>query len=139
MGSLGNRLKSLREKRNISQKELSKKLEISNVQLSRYESDERRPDYETLKKLSDFFNVSTDYLIAGKEHTSNVSVAGQEISLTQEELKIFEELKKHPILFHDLISNPEAKVKELLKLQKMKKLFEEDDEDHGNGFGELDD
>ena len=31
--------------------------------LSRYESGERKPDYEILVKIADFFDVSTDYLL----------------------------------------------------------------------------
>lgn len=42
------------------------------------------------------------------------------------------------ILFHDLASDPEKKIKELFKLYKMKKMFlEEDDEEYGDGFREL--
>jgi hypothetical protein len=53
---------------------------------------------------------------------------------------VFEGLKKHPVMFHDLVSDPEKKAKELIKLYKMKKMFlEEDDEEYGDGFGELED
>lgn len=43
-------------------------------------------------------------------------------------------------MFHDLATDPETKVKELIKLYKMKKMFLEDDkEEYGDGFGELED
>lgn len=60
---LGDRLKKLREEKGISQLELAKLLNISNVMLSRYEKHKRSPDYETLNKLADFYRVSTDYLL----------------------------------------------------------------------------
>lgn len=61
--SLGQRIKYLREKHNISQIEFSKKIGVSNAVLSRYESGDRKPDYETLQLIADFFEVSTDYLL----------------------------------------------------------------------------
>ncbi|GIP36189.1 hypothetical protein J2TS4_53990 [Paenibacillus sp. J2TS4] len=41
-------------------------LNISRASLSHYEKNRRRPDVETLKKMADFFQVSTDYLIGRK-------------------------------------------------------------------------
>lgn len=63
MASLGSRIKALREKSNINQKDFAKKIGVSNVVLSRYESDERRPDYDTLQLIADFFGVSLDYML----------------------------------------------------------------------------
>lgn len=48
---------------------------------NRYENDEREPDYETLKKLADFFNVSLDYLL-GHETIQKEKI----LSLEQERL-----------------------------------------------------
>ncbi|WP_144461031.1 helix-turn-helix domain-containing protein [Siminovitchia fortis] len=140
---LGDRLKKLRNERKITQEELGKKVNVIKVSISGYENGNRNPDTETLQKLADFFEVSTDYLLGrtdNNEINNKVTVAGQEITLSPEELKVFEELKKHPIMFHDLASDPEKKVKELIKLYKMKKMFlEEDDEKYGDGFGEQED
>lgn len=134
------RLRATRERLGMKQNEAATKIGIKNNTLSSYESGDRQPDYNTLIKIADLYEVSTEYLLRGKANTANVSVAGNQITLTPEEMQIFEELKKHPVLFHDLATNPEKKVKELIKLQKMKKLFlEEDDEEYGDGFGELDD
>lgn len=134
---IGERLKKLRGKK--SQEAVSEKIGISRARLSHYETGRSEPDSETLKKLADYYDVSTDFLITGIENES-ISVAGQEVKLSPEELKVFEELKKHPILFNDLASDPEKKIKELIKLYKMKKMFlEEEEEEYGNGFGELED
>jgi len=61
--TLGNRLRALREKRKLTQKELAEKLNIPNQNISNYERDFRQPDYETLQMLADFFDVTTDYLL----------------------------------------------------------------------------
>jgi len=68
------------------------------------------------------------------------TVASPEINLSRDELKLVEEFKKYPNLIHDLASNPEIKVKEILKLYKMKKIFfEDDDAEDGDGFRKLED
>lgn len=71
--SLGKRLKRLRVEKGLSQLEMAKALAISNVTLSQYESESRKPDIETLKRLSAFFNVSADYLLFEQTPTPSVS------------------------------------------------------------------
>lgn len=66
------RLKSLRENRGISQKFVAEKIGINNSTLSGYESGYREPDAETLKKLADFYEVTTDYLL-GRTNNPNFS------------------------------------------------------------------
>ena len=60
---LGKRLKMLRESNNLTQIELGKILGVGNVTLSQYEKGDRNPDYDTLLRIADYFNVSTDYLL----------------------------------------------------------------------------
>lgn len=61
--SLGSRLKNEREKRKWSQVDVAKKIGITNAVLSNYERDIRDPDTETLKKLAELYDVTTDYLL----------------------------------------------------------------------------
>ncbi|MFC7783318.1 helix-turn-helix domain-containing protein [Rossellomorea sp. GCM10028870] len=70
MSSLGSNIKKLRERENISQKDFAQKIGVSNVVLSRYEKDERKPDYDMLKKIADYFEVSIDFLL-GREEKAN--------------------------------------------------------------------
>lgn len=60
---LGKRLKMLRAEKKITQEELGKVVNVTKVSISGYENGNRTPDTETLQKLADFFNVSTDYLL----------------------------------------------------------------------------
>lgn len=69
---LGKRLKMLRESNNLTQIELGKILGVGNVTLSQYEKGDRNPDYDTLLRIADYFNVSTDYLL-GKTDLKNYS------------------------------------------------------------------
>jgi HTH-type transcriptional regulator, competence development regulator len=62
MSVLGKRLKYLREKNNFSQKRVADSLGISNTQLSRYESGDRKPEPELITQFADYYGVTTDYL-----------------------------------------------------------------------------
>lgn len=59
----GKRLKKIRETNNMLQSDLAKKINLSSSAVSMYELGERDPDTETLKKIADVLNVSTDYLL----------------------------------------------------------------------------
>lgn len=57
------KLKYLREKENLTREQLAGALDITYSTLSKYETNKRQPDFETLRKIALFFNVSTDYLL----------------------------------------------------------------------------
>ncbi|PFN51536.1 helix-turn-helix domain-containing protein [Bacillus thuringiensis] len=60
---IGENLRKLRKKNNLTMKELGQKLNLAESTISGYENGNRKPDYETLNKFADFFEVSTDYLL----------------------------------------------------------------------------
>ena len=57
-----NRLKELRQKNNLTLKELGSKIGIPNNSLSQYENGRRQAKLEVWQKLADFFDVSVPYL-----------------------------------------------------------------------------
>jgi transcriptional regulator with XRE-family HTH domain len=57
------RLRILREAKALNQQGLAMKLNISRSSVSYYETGERTPDLEMLIQLSEFFDVSIDYLV----------------------------------------------------------------------------
>lgn len=57
------RLKQLREEKSISQLKLATDLNMNQNSISRYETEQRQADYQTLIALADYFNVSIDYLL----------------------------------------------------------------------------
>ena len=57
------RLKEIRDKLNIQQKDVCASLCIPQNTYSQYENGKRQPDNETLVKIASFFNVTTDYLL----------------------------------------------------------------------------
>lgn len=58
-----NRLKYLRNEKKITQRQLAKLLNLSSSTIAMYETGKRKPDCETLQRIADFFDVSTDYLL----------------------------------------------------------------------------
>lgn len=58
-----NRIKNLREKRGLIQELLAAELGITQQMLSKYERDSFIIKVDVLKKLAEYFNVTTDYLL----------------------------------------------------------------------------
>ncbi|WP_199620990.1 helix-turn-helix domain-containing protein [Paenibacillus alkalitolerans] len=73
MNTCGERISALREKQKLTQEELAGRLDISRASLSHYEKNRRVPDYETLRKIADFFHVTVDYLIGREQTESSVA------------------------------------------------------------------
>lgn len=70
--SFGDRLQQLRKKKNMKQSELAKAFFLAQGHISRLENNQASPTQEILKKTSDYFNVSIDYLL-GKTNNPNIS------------------------------------------------------------------
>lgn len=67
MGQEMNRLSELREKLNLSQREVAHDLGITPQAISLYETGKREPKLETWKKLADYFRVSVPNLMGLNE------------------------------------------------------------------------
>ena len=64
--TIGKKLRELRQAEGLTQQELSKRIGVSRVNYTRYETDASRPDYETLIKIADFYDVSLDEIFDRK-------------------------------------------------------------------------
>lgn len=79
MFSIGKTIKKLREEIGKTQSELGKELELSSSTIAMYETDKRTPDINTLISISNYFNVSIDYLI-GKSKLRNYNETNENIT-----------------------------------------------------------
>ena len=68
---LGDILLILRKRNGYTQVDLSKMLNIQQTSYSKYEKNQRQPDYETIKKIADFYGVTTDYLLERTQGIDN--------------------------------------------------------------------
>ncbi|MCS1382763.1 helix-turn-helix transcriptional regulator [Lysinibacillus sphaericus] len=108
---LSTRLKALRTKKNLTQKQLAEKINVTHVSISGYESGNRSPDTDTLQRLADFFEVSTDYLL-GRTDTSEPS------TVEKEEVE-FQAFANDPDLQRWYKSLPNSKEEDLRMLRSM--------------------
>ena len=68
--AFGDVLKSLREERHLSQRQLADNLKVAYSTIGMYESGQREPSYEMLENIADYFNVDMNYLL-GKSIIKN--------------------------------------------------------------------
>lgn len=68
--SFGQRVKTIRQGLGISQDGLAKKLEVTPQHISAIELDKRAPSLNFLAQLAEQLDVTTDYLITGKQRES---------------------------------------------------------------------
>ena len=61
MVDFGNKLKELRLKEGLTQKQLAERIHVTKSVISYYELQERYPSPETLVKLAKVFHVTTDF------------------------------------------------------------------------------
>ncbi|MBO6015583.1 MAG: helix-turn-helix transcriptional regulator [Lachnospiraceae bacterium] len=78
--SIGQIICELRKNNHLKQEEVARYLHVSKSTFSNYENDIHEPNLETLVKLADLFDVSTDYLLGRTELACNFSVLNQAIA-----------------------------------------------------------
>jgi transcriptional regulator with XRE-family HTH domain len=78
------RLKKIRESKKLSQSDLGKKTGLQSAAISHFETGQRKPSFDNLKKLADALSVSIDYLL-GRDVT-------QSSNATQKLFRDFEKL-----------------------------------------------
>ena len=86
-----NRIKQLREEKNITQVRLSIELEISQETVSAYEMGKYFPSAKSLMRLRDIFGVSIDYIL-GLSETRHYPLCTADLS--EEETYIIELYRK---------------------------------------------
>lgn len=105
MSSYGERLRALRKEKKLSQKELGKQLGLAESTISMYERNERQPDFEIQKKISEIFSVSIDYLVTGEQNIESPDEFWKEI--LDPETRLF---------FKDLYEAPEESIREMKEI-----------------------
>ncbi len=95
------RIKQLREEKKLSQLEFAKKINLTQQSISLYEKGDREPSLDVLVSISDFFHVSTDYLLGKsnlrnpekiiRNHLINSSIKLNVNGLNKEEIEIIKQ------------------------------------------------
>ena len=74
MNNLGEKLKQIRKKKNISQKKLAKKLNLTQGALSKYEKNITTPNPYTLSEIAKALDVSVDYLVGVSDNSAEKGI-----------------------------------------------------------------
>ena len=88
-----NRIRDLREDRDMRQSDLAEATGIDQRTISNYETGKTAPDAESLIILADFFDVTIDYLVGRSNY--NFSSEKKKTKLIDQVQKMLEELKKY--------------------------------------------
>lgn len=86
---IADRIKYLREQRNLTQSELAKQLGITRSSVNAWEMGISVPSTQYIVELAHLFKVTTDYLLCVDATTINVS------GLTEEDIQLILQLANH--------------------------------------------
>ena len=87
----GERLKSLRKERDLTQQDIANVLGVGRATIAGYETKGKQPDYEKLNQLANYFNTSVDYLL-GRTDIKNPENKDKEMErLANKEIKSVED------------------------------------------------
>ncbi len=100
---VGQRIKQLRKEYNLTQQQFAELINLKNSTISLYENEKRQPEFQTLVKIADYFNVTIDWLF-GRVDNKNLLIIENEyipkdlLSVGVEYLKLAKEMcdKKIP-------------------------------------------
>lgn len=129
--SIGNRIRSLRNRRGLVQEELAKTIGISRQVLSNWERDYTPIDTEGITRLSKALDVSVGYIIHGvDDDVSNTQQIALALEDDEELLPFFIELSKRDdlkLLFSQVRTLKDETIRQIIRYIK----FIEDEEDRG--------
>ena len=102
MVDFGNRLKALRNKAGLTQKQLAIRMGVTSSVVSYYELSERNPSPDVLIQLASIFHVTTDYLLGiQKDPEESLDISGlsnDEIELLQHTVTVLRNKNKPDML-----------------------------------------
>lgn len=85
------KIKELRTQRKVSQKQLAEYLNVTQVQISKYELGKNEPDLETLSKIAKFYDVTIDYIL-DKEPNDLIVISKNDFKKLKEASEIIQRI-----------------------------------------------
>jgi len=86
--TVGDRIKQLRTSKNMTQSDLAKIVELTYIQVGRYEKGKSNPSAEVLQKLASALDTTTDFLMNGGTEQVQAQLSDKEL------LKQFREVEQ---------------------------------------------
>lgn len=110
--TLGARLRERRERFAKTQLDAARELGISNVQLSRYESDDRKPDPEMLGRFAEYYRTTSDYLL-GRTDDPSPEARAVPVPEAYSDFERFINDPAHGAFFKEFLDAPEESKEEM--------------------------
>lgn len=93
--TIGNIISELRKERDLSQKKLAELIGVSQAAIAKIEINRNEATASTIRKLSNYFQVSSDYLLGLEDEfgASTAAPMGEGVRYSQEEKKLIEDYR----------------------------------------------
>lgn len=111
------RLKILRLEKNLTLEQLGLIFNVTKQTISRWETGDRLPSIEIVYMLSEYFNVTTDYLLGKSDYKETYETKSDnvQLNLTGKELELLEEFRTLDKYEQNIIK---GKISEIIKSKK---------------------
>lgn len=86
-------LRVLRDRKGVKQQDVAEYLGVDRSTYAKYESGASEPNIDMLNKLTEYYHVSLDYLITGKEKETPLVNGDPELTVYLEELRTRPEMR----------------------------------------------
>lgn len=91
---IGIKIKKLREEKGINQQQLAELLVTTQSNISHYEQGRVEPNLQTIKQLTEIFNVSADFLLDIETKNNTIERYKANIKITKNNNKTVIEIEK---------------------------------------------
>ena len=100
------RLKEIRIKNNMTQKQLGDLINVTKVSICCYEKGTRTPSLDTLMDLANVFKLSIDYFLGNDKYIVADDDKEYGMYLSKEEINIVKKLRNYNEVYEKLINDP---------------------------------
>ena len=93
--TLGERIKQLRKQNGMTQVDLANQLNVTKGTVSTWETNNRKPGFETLEQMCNMFRVGMDYLMGRSDDVTPTMISSDELALSSVEEDLTEYALKY--------------------------------------------
>lgn len=130
---LADRLKNLRKEKGLYQKDVAEEIGLTASAIGFYEQGKRKPDNDTLQRLADYYDVSTDYLLGRTNERSSADKIKKALSEDEELLEFWDELKDREDLQLMFKQTKDLSPETIQQIISIIKTFEKEQDDANGG------
>lgn len=112
MAGFGERLRALREEKNMKQEDMAKIFGISRGAISKYENNEREPSIKLIEAFADYFGVTVDYIFGRTDIRNGADNSTEESGMVQNDAISPEQEKLERLMKNEAFIRLAVKIEE---------------------------